>query len=453
MKIPHSIAGSMWQDVIVDIMKSTLEAVDPREAVKRHVKFDETGLSFDEHRISISHIERISVLGAGKASWSIAVQLYEILGVNLSDGAVIGKCGELDSSIQLGPVKSYEGGHPVPDIAGLEGARHILQEASGLGERDLLIAAISGGASALMTLPADGLSLLDLQLTTEILLGSGAPICDLNAVRKHLSGISGGLLGRAAYPARTVALLLSDVVGDHLDVIGSGPTAPDPTTFANANEVLGRYDLMTKVPEAVRRHLARGEKGGNDDTPKPGDPIFERVDNLIIGSNRLAAEAAIATARKNGFDARIVDAGLEGEARDIGVSAVKGILDNIYVNGDLERPACLVLGGETTVTLKGDGKGGRNQELALSAAITLDELGLNNTLIVALATDGGDGPTDAAGAVATGTTVSRGRELGLDAGKYLDNNDAYNYFAPINDLIITGPTGTNVADLLFIFVF
>jgi hydroxypyruvate reductase len=331
----------------------------------------------------------------------------------------------------------------------VRGARRLVNLVKGASERDLVLVVLSGGGSALLTLPAPGLSLSELQRTTQLLLRSGATIVEQNAVRKHLSHIKGGELARLIAPARAVCVVLSDVVGDPLDTIASGPTSPDPTTYGDAWEVLGKYDLTNRVPAKVREHLEAGSAGGRPDTPKPGNALFQRVQHVIVGSNLLAAEAAVATARAEGLGALLLSTFVEGEAREVARVAVAMIREMDCHDRPVARPACIVWGGETTVTVRGEGKGGRNQELALAAAIRM--AGLHDVLLVALGTDGTDGPTDAAGAVATGDTIARARALGLDAGAYLSNNDSYSFFDVLGDLIRTGPTGTNVNDLLFMF--
>jgi hydroxypyruvate reductase len=348
-------------------------------------------------------------------------------------------------------VDAIEAGHPIPDQAGVEGTQRMADLLAGATERDLVLAVLSGGGSALLVLPAPGLTLADLQDTTDLLLRSGATIVELNAVRKHLSQIKGGGLARLAGRAPVVSLILSDVVGDPLDVIAAGPTAPDPTTFAEAWAVVERYGLVERLPEGTRRHLQAGLDGDLPDTPKPDDPLFERVHNLLVGNNRLAAEAAVEAARANGLNALLLSTYVEGEARQVARVAAALAKEMVAHGRPAPLPACLVWGGETTVTVRGQGKGGRNQELALAAALALE--GLPQVLLVALGTDGTDGPTDAAGAVATGKTINRARSLGLDPVAHLENNDAYPFFHALNDLILTGPTGTNVNDLMFLFAF
>jgi hydroxypyruvate reductase len=339
----------------------------------------------------------------------------------------------------------------VPDAAGLAGARQLAELATNAGPNDLVICPISGGGSALLTLPASGIELSDLQALTDQLLRSGATINELNTVRKHLSQIKGGGLARLAAPAAVVSLILSDVVGDPLDVIASGPTAPDPTTYADAWAVLEHHHLIDTAPQPITARLRAGLDGQVPETPKPHDAVFERVQNVIVGSNRLAAEAASAKAQELGFNTLLLSTYVEGEAREVARVAAALAKEVVRYGRPVARPACIVWGGETTVTVHGDGKGGRNQELALAAALALD--GWQDIALAALATDGTDGPTDAAGAIVGGDTVARAREQGLVPINYLARNDSYRFFQDLGDLIITGPTQTNVNDLMFLFVF
>jgi hydroxypyruvate reductase len=349
-----------------------------------------------------------------------------------------------------------EAGHPVPDEPGLAGAEQIAALVQGLTPRDLVIVLISGGGSALLPLPVAGVTLDDYRVLTDLLLRCGADIREINAVRKHCSRLQGGGLARLAAPARVATLILSDVVGSPLDVIASGPTVPDGSTFSDALAVLDRYDIAGQVPASILDHLRRGAVGAVPDTPKPGDPAFDNVTNVIIGDNGRAGRAAVAEAQRQGFQSVLLTTFFQGEAREIG-KAVAGLAQGIACGqSDLTPPACLVLGGETTVTVRGKGVGGRNQELALAAAIALDGYPMPDGVevaIVSLATDGTDGPTDAAGGIATADTLRRGRALGLDARAALADNDSYRYLGALGELVITGPTGTNVNDLVLVFVF
>jgi hydroxypyruvate reductase len=364
---------------------------------------------------------------------------------------IIVKEGHVTGLGQHSPVRILEASHPLPDERGVQGAQQLIDLLKGVGPDDLVIGLISGGGSALLTSPAPGLSLGDLQALTSALLACGANINEINTLRKHLDLVKGGGLAQWVAPARLATLILSDVVGDPLDVIASGPTVPDPTTFAEALGVIEKYQIGAKTPSAVIDRLQQGAAGNIPDTPKPGDPLFERVQNVIVGSNRQAAEAALAQAQAEGLYPLLLTTYLQGEARQVG-RVLAGVARQVASSGQpIARPACLVAGGETTVTLRGDGSGGRNQEMALSAVAEL--AGLPDLALVTLATDGGDGPTDAAGAVVTGETLSRAQNLGLGPEDYLSRNNAYHFFAPLGDLLKPGPTQTNVNDLAFIFAF
>ena len=448
---PYSIRNSAYRDAIRAVQQAALAAVDPEGAVLRHVTRSGDRLTVGGRVYDLAAIDRVWVVGGGKAAPAMVAALHGLLGERLSGGLVVTKYGHADPRHPTGPVDAIEAGHPIPDQAGVEGTQRMADLLAGATERDLVLAVLSGGGSALLVLPAPGLTLTDLQDTTDLLLRSGATIVELNAVRKHLSQIKGGGLARLAGRAPVVSLILSDVVGDPLDVIASGPTAPDPTTFAEAWAVVERYGLVERLPEGTRRHLQAGLDGDLPDTPKPDDPLFERVHNLLVGNNRLAAEAAVEVARANGLNALLLSTYIEGEARQVARVAAALAKEMVAHGRPAPLPACLVWGGETTVTVRGQGKGGRNQELALAAALALE--GLPQVLLVALGTDGTDGPTDAAGAVATGKTINRARSLGLDPVAHLENNDAYPFFHALNDLILTGPTGTNVNDLMFLFAF
>ena len=448
---PYSLRQSAHGDVIQAVQGAALAAVDPGMAIRRHVRYRDDLLSIGGQDYDLAGIERIWVAGGGKAATAMVAALYEILGSRLHGGLVVTKYDHADPALDTGPVDVVEAGHPLPDAAGVEGATRMAALLASTTERDLVLAVISGGGSALLTLPSPGLELADLQATTGLLLRAGATIVELNTVRKHLSQIKGGGLARMAGGACVASLILSDVVGDPLDVIASGPTVPDPSTYAGALTILERYGLADSVHQAVRRHLESGLRGQLPETPKVGSALFARVRNVIVGSNRLAAEAAVAEARARGLNALLLSTFVEGEAREVARVAAALAKELVYRDRPVPRPACLVWGGETTVTVRGQGKGGRNQELALAAALAMQDL--PNVLLVSLGTDGTDGPTDAAGAVATGETIARAASLGLDSFAYLEDNDAYTFFDALGDLIRTGPTGTNVNDLLLLFAF
>ena len=447
----HSIYNSPYRAAIQAAQEAALAAVEPGAAVGRCVRLAGECLIVADRRYELADVERIWVVGAGKAATAMVAELRTILGPRIAGGLAVTKYGHVDPRLDCGPVTMVEAGHPLPDPMGVEGTRRLAGLLAGTTARDLVLTVLPGGSSALLTLPAPSLTLADLQATTDLLLRSGATIVELNAVRKHLSQIKGGGLARLAAPAPVISLILSDVVGDPLDVIASGPTAPDPTTFADAWAVLERHGLLARIPAAVKERLRAGVEGRLPETPKPGASLFRQVQNVLVGSNRLAAEAAVAAAEERGLNALLLSTFVEGEARQVARVAAALLKEEAAWDRPLPRPACLVWGGETTVTVRGSGKGGRNQELALAAALALE--GRSDVLLVALGTDGTDGPTDAAGAVATGETIARARAMGLDPLAHLENNDAYPFFEALDDLIRTGPTGTNVNDVLFLFAF
>ncbi len=379
----------------------------------------------------------------------MALKLDELCGHDLKGGAVAvvpERLGRLAD--RPFPFEAFPTSHPLPDERNVRAAQAIADVARRAGEGDTLIALISGGGSAMLTLPVEGLTLDDLRRVSDALMKAGAPIDALNAVRKHCEQLKGGGLARLAYPARVWAFILSDVVGDRLDVIASGPTAADPTTYADALAVLDAYGVRHVAP-AVAAHLEAGARGERPETVKPGDRVLASVTNTLIGSNRLALEAAYRYAAEAGWRVAELRPGVEGEAREVGAALGRAALDLRQAPGS--RPACLLMGGETTVTVSGGGRGGRNQELTLAAAIALD--GAEGIAVVSFATDGIDGPTDAAGAIATGQTCARARALGLDPQAYLDDNDSYTFFEQVGGLIRIGPTGTNVNDVMFALVY
>jgi glycerate 2-kinase len=390
---------------------------------------------------------RVVVVGAGKASGAMASAVEEAWGERVAGGLVVVKDGHLAETRR---VQLVEAGHPVPDERGAAAARDLLALALGAGANDLVLTLISGGASALTPAPAPPITLGDKQVMTRLLLAAGADINQLNAVRKHCSVLKGGQLARAAAPARVAALLLSDVIGDPIDVIGSGPTAPDASTFGEALGILDRFELRQRAPASVRERLERGARGEIAETPKPDDSIFERVTNVVIGNNQLVVDAAASRAAALGLAPHVLTRALHGEARDAARELVAlggGIAAG---RGPVAPPACLIAGGETTVTVRGGGIGGRCQEFALAAALELE--GRDGMVVLAAGTDGSDGPTDAAGAVADGDSAARARHQGLDPRPHLDRNDSNRVFAALGDLVVTGPTNTNLLDLYLVLV-
>lgn len=424
------------------IFRAALEAVDPAAAIKRHVRRERDQLRVGDRSYDLARLRRIFVLGAGKAGAPMAAAVEEILGERITAGVVTVKAGH------GGPtriVRIQEASHPVPDAAGLAGAQAILDLAKGAGADDLVIALISGGGSALLPLPVRGITLEEKQQVTKQLLACGATIQEINAVRKHISAVKGGQLARAAAPAQVLTLVLSDIVGDPLDAIASGPTAPDGTTFREALAILDRYGIRGAVPPAVGEYLEAGAAGRAPETPKPGDPLFQQVHHRVVANNAQALEAAAAAAAARGYRPLILASGIQGEAREVAKVLAALLLEVRATGRPIEPPCCLVAGGETTVTLHGKGRGGRNQEMALAAAFPLE--GAAGILFFSAGTDGTDGPTDAAGAVSDGQTVPRGRAAGLDPARHLAENDAYSFFRALGDLVVTGPTRTNVMDI------
>jgi glycerate 2-kinase len=429
------------------IFRAAIEAANARQAVRSHVSVRGRHLIADGVRLTLSDFDRIFVIAAGKAACEMAEAIEEIAGDRLSDGLAVTKQGH---GKQLRRIRVFEAAHPVPDERCAQASAAIRALLAGLNARDLLIVAISGGASALLTDPAPPVRLADKQLTTELLLGSGATIGELNTVRKHLSLLKGGRMAALAWPATLLTLLLSDVPGDRLDTIGSGPTAPDPTTFADALAVLERYRLSRRIPRRVLKFLEEGSRGLHRETPKPGDPVFKRVHYVLAGSNRLALQAALQRAKRLGYRTLLLASGIQGEAREVARVHAQ-IAHEVAASGNPVRPpACILSGGETTVTLLGSGKGGRNQEFALAAALAM--AGVHGAVLLSAGTDGSDGPTDAAGAFACGSTMARAAMAGLDPYRSLAQNDSYSFFDALGDLVCTGPTGTNVMDVQILLV-
>jgi glycerate-2-kinase len=419
--------------------------------------------------LDLAHFDRILVVGAGKAGAPMAAGVERVLGDRICDGVVAVKHGHTDTTTgeSLRYIRLHEAGHPVPDEHSESAAREVVEMITSADERTLIIAVISGGGSALLTVPGhdehsvagssgSSLTLTDIQQTTQLLLGAGTPIADINCVRKHLSGISGGRFCRIAQPATVLALILSDVVGDSLDSIASGLAAPDPTTFADALAICERDGILPSLPPAVAQFLRAGAAGTVAETPKPGDPLFDRVHPVLVGTNALALEAARSHAAELGYRTLVLTSRLTGEAREV-AHLFSGIAADI-VGRDvpLAKPACVLAGGETTVTLRGDGTGGRNQELALAV---LDDMArepdaYRGATFLSVGTDGNDGPTDAAGAWATPDLAERSSapEVSPSRTQALATNDAYHHFAAIDGLITTGPTNTNVCDIQVLLV-
>ena len=432
----------------LDSLETALKAADPRGLIKSKVKLKEGLLTINKHLFDLKKFHNIFVVGGGKASGLMAEALEIILKDRITDGCL--NVPYASGHYEVRRIKLQEASHPVPDEAGVKGTRRMLDFANQADENDLIICLISGGGSSLMPLPRDEISLQDKKIVTEALLKSGASINEINAVRKHISDFKGGWLAKKAYPATVINLLLSDVVGDPLDVIASGPTVPDTTTFQDAIKVLKKHTVWNKVPESVKKTLLNGEKGQVSETPKTHDAAFKRVYNFIVGNNRSASLAAYDELRDAGLNTLFLTSYMEGEARHVGRMFAAIVREIVASGKPIPKPSGIVTGGETTVTVVGEGAGGRNQETALGAALKID--GVKGAVIASISTDGIDGPTDAAGALADGKTILRSRELELNAEELLADNNSYAFFSKLSDLIFTGPTGTNVNDISVIVV-
>jgi glycerate 2-kinase len=431
----------------LSIFTTAVKSADPEEAIRRLVHRYEEMLEIAGQRYDLSRYRNIYIAGAGKASARMAQAVEALLDKRITDGAVIVRYGYC---LPTQKVKILEASHPVPDREGLEATAKVIGLLEKADKDDLIICVISGGGSALLSLPREGVSLQNKQDTTQLLLNCGARIQEINAVRKHISQVKGGGLARIAYPATVVALILSDVVGDPIETIASGPTAPDPSTFADCVGILERYALWAQVPAPVRKLIEKGVRGELPETPKGDDAIFANVTNVVVGNNRLATHAAKKRARELGYQSCILSSYIEGEARDAAVFHM-AIAKEVLNSGEpISRPACLVSGGETTVTVRGQGVGGRNQEFALAAALEMD--GTDGMVVLSAGTDGTDGPTDAAGGLVDGTTIRRARSKRLDALEHLQKNDSYPVLLATDDLLFTGPTYTNVMDLRLVLI-
>jgi hydroxypyruvate reductase len=435
-----------------DIFSKALSAVDPSKILKDRIRIEKDRLWIrieenSEKNFDLNTFHKIFLVGTGKASNSMAKAVEEIFGDRMTKGVVTTKYGHL---LPLKKTEIIEAGHPIPDQKGYEGAKKIQGLLKKSGPKDLVIFILSGGGSALLPFPADGIELKEKQEMTQLLLDCGADIKEINTIRKHISRMKGGWLTRWAYPSTVIGFILSDVVGDQLDVIGSGPTVPDPSTFEEAWEILKKYDLLNEIAPSIQKHLILGKEGKVEETPKPGDVVFERVYNSLIGSNILALRAAEKEATSLGLNTLILSSSIEGETREASRFHTAIAKEVISSGNPIPKPACILSGGETTVTIKGKGLGGRNQEFALAGALEIS--GIEKVVLLSGGTDGTDGPTDASGAMVDHTTVHRAKSMGLDPKAHLENNDAYPFFQKLGDLLITGPTHTNVMDVRILLV-
>ena len=435
-----------FQESAEAIWRAALAAVDPWSLVRSTVERQGDTLRIKGREFNLASYERVSVIAFGKAAAAMGEALASVLDERLSAGLVVVPWPVRPEASRL---EYLEAAHPIPDAKSIEAARRAMEIASKAGEKDLVFVCISGGGSSLLALPAEGITLDKKRRLTEDLLRAGATIQELNVVRKHLSGIKGGQLARAAFPATVVTLVISDVVGDDLGTIASGPTYWDDSTFAGARAILECYGLWDGTAATVRAHIEDGERGRVPETLKADDPVFARASAFIIGDNMTALRAAKHEAEKLGFEPIFLSSSAGGEARRTAGSYAAFLSELACSAANLPRPLCLLAGGELTVTVKGRGRGGRNTEFVLASIVELEKADVSGLdwLILSLGTDGIDGPTDAAGAWADARTIKTARALGLVPAEYLDDNDSYSFFKQTGNLIMTGPTGTNVMDL------
>ena len=437
---------------VLEVLQAALVGADPYRAVRNHLEVQNGSLKIGEESIELATLENIFVIGAGKAAAPMAQAVEDVVEGRLGDGVVAVKDGYTapTSSVAVG-----EAAHPVPDQRSIKAARAISHIADVAQEDDLVVSLISGGGSSVVELPAGDLSLEEIRSATATLLASGVSIDAFNAIRKHFSAVKGGRLAQLIAPARQATIVVSDVVGNRLDAIASGPTVPDPTSFADALEVVEQANLAERLPAAVVDHLERGRDGEFEETPGAEDPALERSFVEIVADRNDAIDAASKAAVGAGYNPHVVSTDVEGEARDVGRDIARQVLEILDRGEPVPAPACLLFSGETTVTVRGHGQGGRNQELALSAAVALDEAVTSidrPVAIGAFATDGTDGPTRSAGAIVGVDTVERGRQAGMDARLELRNNNSFHFLDAAGDLIFTGPTCNNVNDLVCVLV-
>ena len=467
--LTHSMKKNPWGKKVARILAASLAAVEPGGLVREAMQRDKNHLHIDNLTLDLEQFKRVILIGIGKASVPMSAAAAEILGKDLTSGIIITKRIPKKSRKLKHKVFTVVGGHPVPDQGSLRGAQEILKLTENLTSEDLVLVLLSGGGSSLLTAPAPGISLEDLQSANQVLLKSGVDIHHMNTVRKHLSTIKGGQLAKAIFPARLVTLILSDVIAglndlvDPADIVASGPTMPDPTTFQEARGVISQFRIKDQLPISVVKHLELGMENNHLETPKPGNEIFDRASSFIIGNNMDAIIAGVYQAEAEGFPTRNMGTCITGDANKAGkfMANVLTMAEGNHIKPipeeyqlELPRPVCVIAGGESTVHLQEDksiGKGGRNLELALSAMSGLD--GLDEAALITLASDGEDGVTGAAGAVVTGESYKRAVKLGLDIDLELKNHNSYHVFDRLDDLIITGPTYTNVNDLMFSFKF
>ncbi len=450
--LTRSLRENPWGLKTARILAASVAAVDPSKAIECAMQRVEQTLIIAGQEVDLSVYNSIYLLALGKAALAMASAVADIIPERLSAGLILTKNIDQANFSPKNKFTIFQGGHPIPNQDSLDSTKEIIARLSNLTEQDLVIVLISGGGSALFTAPAPGISLADIQDSNQVFLDHGLDIQEINIIRKHLSLIKGGQLAGILFPAKTITMILSDVIGDPVDIIASGPTVPDNSTFQDALKVIEKYKLEEFLPRPVVTHLKKGLEGNIPETPKPGDPIFKNQLVRVIAGNKDAIEGGLQRAYKEGFNGKALSGFLVGEARVAGQNLAKLLLDTSRQKNSL--PLCLIAGGESTVILtdtKKPGKGGRNLETALSAVRILADQ--NNIAFITLATDGEDGVTDAAGAVVTGTTLTHAAKLGLDPDEFLKNHDAYTFFEALGDLLLPGVTGTNTNDLCFLFSF
>lgn len=438
----ETLADRKARRLALESLEAAVNAVDPEQIIRTKVQLKDSILRVEDCALDLTKFKRVFVVGGGKASGRMAEALEKILKKRITSGVInVPRTDQSRTEI----IKLHKASHPIPDESGVEGTRQIVQIAEQAEKNDLVISLISGGGSSLMPLPRGQVTIADKRKITDALLKSGATISEINTVRKHISDFKGGWLAKKTYPATILNLILSDVVGDPLDFIASGPTVPDSTTFADGINVLKKYNLWDGAPRSIRKLLKEGVGGLIPETPKAGDKAFKKTLNVVVGNNRSASSEACNHLRSAGLNAFLLTSTLEGEAKQVGAFFAAVIREIVSSDNPAPRPCAMVAGGETTVVVKGKGKGGRNQEIPLAAALKLCRA--DGLVLASLATDGIDGPTDAAGAIVDGKTMLRASKAGVFPEEYLVENDSYNFFSKLNDLIFTGPTGTNVNDI------
>ncbi|NHV06824.1 MAG: glycerate kinase [Thaumarchaeota archaeon] len=424
----------------LEILEEGLKAANPKSSVKEALR---------NLKDELNKARRIVVIGFGKASIKMAEGCEEELRDKIYDGAIIAPKGIEDKKLKI--IKVFEGTHPIPSEVNVESAKKLISVCSNLTSEDLVICLISGGGSSLLTFPANDISLEEKKLTTDVLLKSGADIREINTIRKHISKVKGGQLLNFLKPAKVVSLILSDVVGDPIEYIASGPTSPDSSTFKDALSIIKKYNLVNKLPKSVVERIEKGVRGEILETPKPGDEIFNDVKNIIVSNNMKSLVAMEKKASSLGYSTIILTSYAQGESREVGKFLCAVIKQISSYDIPIKKPACVILGGETTVTVKGNGKGGRNQELVLSVVLNCKDV--KNFVFASIGSDGIDGYTDAAGAIADNFSLEDAVNSGLKPEEFLENNDSYNFFKQTRDLIFTGPTGTNVNDFTVALIF